>query len=334
MSEMCYYPYGEARYGTAPTDFRFTGQRHEAGLGLYDYGARYYDPALGRFIQADTIVPGAASGAGGGAATLGYDSNTRLTPLTVNLGEFAAQVNDENREVLQFGAFFQWSSKTRQQHNVPMGPANPQALNRYSYALNNPLRYVDPTGHYLVNNIDVDLTAEQVQALLGDIDLCLDIINLLENGVIAVDSASWVSEVAGTLGISAQSLISDPAVLLRVATWTGLVGPGLVIGGAIGIGGSNSIANAKDDLNDLRYILAMASNAGKQGVHLRMGTNLAYWGIEVNGQEAVGHWNLPLGVPGMLFSRGQANLMPALANLWWHFGYQSGYTVYLPLVQR
>ncbi|WP_081752724.1 hypothetical protein [Kallotenue papyrolyticum] len=27
------------------------------------------------------------------------------------------------------------------------GPRNPQALNRYSYVLNNPIRYVDPTGH-------------------------------------------------------------------------------------------------------------------------------------------------------------------------------------------
>jgi RHS repeat-associated protein len=26
---------------------------------------------------------------------------------------------------------------------------NPQALNRYSYVLNNPLRYTDPTGHYM-----------------------------------------------------------------------------------------------------------------------------------------------------------------------------------------
>jgi len=26
-------------------------------------------------------------------------------------------------------------------------PGNPQALNRYAYALNNPLRYTDPTGH-------------------------------------------------------------------------------------------------------------------------------------------------------------------------------------------
>jgi RHS repeat-associated protein len=133
--------------GATPTDFGFTGQRRDASTGLMYYRACYYDSTLGRFISADAIVPGAASGAGGGVTTLGYDRNTRLTPLTVNLGEFAEQIGAENREVLRFGAFFQWDGETRQEHNVPMGPANPQALNRYSYVLNNPLRYVDPTGH-------------------------------------------------------------------------------------------------------------------------------------------------------------------------------------------
>ncbi|MBN2006649.1 MAG: RHS repeat-associated core domain-containing protein, partial [Anaerolineae bacterium] len=76
-------PFGEVRYGDAPTDRRFTGQREEAGIGLYDYGARFYSAALGRFISADTIVPGIDS----------------------------------------------------------------QALNRYTYVLNNPLRYRDPSGH-------------------------------------------------------------------------------------------------------------------------------------------------------------------------------------------
>ncbi|MBC7251753.1 MAG: RHS repeat-associated core domain-containing protein, partial [Anaerolineae bacterium] len=54
-----YYPYGEVRWreGTLPTDFTFTGQRVEAGLGLLDYRARFYNPVLGRFVSADTVVP-------------------------------------------------------------------------------------------------------------------------------------------------------------------------------------------------------------------------------------------------------------------------------------
>jgi len=58
VSAMRYTPFGETRFGDAPTDRRFTGQREEAGIGLYDYGARFYSASLGRFISADTIVPG------------------------------------------------------------------------------------------------------------------------------------------------------------------------------------------------------------------------------------------------------------------------------------
>lgn len=86
VGEQRYYPYGETRLTTGSmfTDKLFTGQREMTGLGIYNYGARFYSPKLGRFISADTIVP---------------------------------------------------------------GYSNPQALNRFSYVLNNPLRYTDPTGH-------------------------------------------------------------------------------------------------------------------------------------------------------------------------------------------
>ncbi len=80
-----YYPYGDRweSQGDLGTDKLFTGQRLD-DTGLYYYGARYYDPTIGRFIRADTIVQN----------------------------------------------FF-----------------NPQALNRFSYVANNPLKYIDPTGH-------------------------------------------------------------------------------------------------------------------------------------------------------------------------------------------
>ena len=86
LGEQRYYPFGETRLttGTIFTDRLFTGQREMAGLGIYHYQARFYSPKLGRFLSADTIVP---------------------------------------------------------------GYANPQNLNRYSYVINNPLLYVDPTGH-------------------------------------------------------------------------------------------------------------------------------------------------------------------------------------------
>jgi len=67
-------------------NYTFTGQEEDGEVGLYNYGARLYDPELGRFISPDSIVP---------------------------------------------------------------DPGDLQALNRYSYCLNNPLIYVDPSGEYI-----------------------------------------------------------------------------------------------------------------------------------------------------------------------------------------
>ena len=59
-AEQRYYPWGGTRWPDnplTPTARRYTGQIEDAAIGLYFYNARYYDPALGRFLQADTIVP-------------------------------------------------------------------------------------------------------------------------------------------------------------------------------------------------------------------------------------------------------------------------------------
>ena len=44
-----------------PISNRYTGQIEDDETGLYYYGARYYDPQLGRFIQPDTEVPSASN---------------------------------------------------------------------------------------------------------------------------------------------------------------------------------------------------------------------------------------------------------------------------------
>jgi RHS repeat-associated protein len=67
-----YFPFGTYRYGTSPdqqmgtydydttfpnANYTFTDQEDDDETGLYNYKARLYDPQLGRFISADTIVP-------------------------------------------------------------------------------------------------------------------------------------------------------------------------------------------------------------------------------------------------------------------------------------
>ncbi|MFH0828954.1 MAG: RHS repeat-associated core domain-containing protein [Candidatus Kerfeldbacteria bacterium] len=86
-----YMPFGGITNDTnTGTDYKYNGKELDTEMGLYYYGARYYDPALGRFMAADSLVPN------------WYD---------------------------------------------------PQSLNRYSYTLNNPIRFTDPTGHSAADTV-------------------------------------------------------------------------------------------------------------------------------------------------------------------------------------
>jgi RHS repeat-associated protein len=82
VERIAYRPYGDAPAGTAK--YRYTSKELDAETGLYFYGARYYNPVLGRFISPDPI-----------------------------------------------GARFE----------------DPQTLNRYAYARNNPVFFNDPSGY-------------------------------------------------------------------------------------------------------------------------------------------------------------------------------------------
>jgi len=59
VTELRYMPYGDTRYngGGQKTNYRYTGQRWDQGHGLYWYNSRWFDPLIGRFLQADSIVP-------------------------------------------------------------------------------------------------------------------------------------------------------------------------------------------------------------------------------------------------------------------------------------
>jgi len=47
-----------ASNGTTPTNYTYTGQYSNMGdFGLMFYNARWYDPSIGRFAQADTLIP-------------------------------------------------------------------------------------------------------------------------------------------------------------------------------------------------------------------------------------------------------------------------------------
>lgn len=117
------------------TNLNYTGQRLDDS-GLLYYHARYYNPAIGRFISADSVVPGNAAGEMDGIA---------LRPLTVDFHEsgFVSTLNQENQQPF----WFQMSDKQRQDVGDPWGPTNPQSLNRYSYVLNNTMHWTDPSGH-------------------------------------------------------------------------------------------------------------------------------------------------------------------------------------------
>jgi RHS repeat-associated protein len=62
-TEYRYTAWGEDRYtyiatSTVQTAYQYTGQRNDDMGGLLYYNARWYDPSLSRFAQADTIIPG------------------------------------------------------------------------------------------------------------------------------------------------------------------------------------------------------------------------------------------------------------------------------------
>jgi RHS repeat-associated protein len=65
IAEQRYTAWGETRYdsGESQTKYQYTGQySYVTDFGLHFYNARWYDSSIGRFAQADSIVPGGSQG--------------------------------------------------------------------------------------------------------------------------------------------------------------------------------------------------------------------------------------------------------------------------------
>jgi RHS repeat-associated protein len=116
-----YTPYGEvwiekrnAEANGLDIPYRFTGKERDEETGLYYYGARYLDGKASMWL-----------------------------PVDLALGEYQpeAPVNDEARE--------------RNGKLPGMGGVfNTVNLHLYHYAGNNPVKYTDPDGKFLINNVD------------------------------------------------------------------------------------------------------------------------------------------------------------------------------------
>ena len=176
ISGVKFSAFGETLSGSVPTDKLFTGQRKD-GTGLYYYGARYYDPGIGRFLSADTVVPQNPQAGNEIIGTLTVSSSGPIPrPLNTNQGQ--SQMNYD-----------------------------PQCLNRYSYVLNNPLKYVDSNGQnpigaivgaigwfvaYTVLGAMVGLTVFNVQAIftrpsMYDPQTTKDALRYALSGAVAID---------------------------------------------------------------------------------------------------------------------------------------------------
>lgn len=77
-------PFGGVRYqtGQLPTDRGYAGQTRDAATGLAHYQARYYLAELGRFIAADTWVPGPGGSQNFNRLAYARNNPLRYTDLT------------------------------------------------------------------------------------------------------------------------------------------------------------------------------------------------------------------------------------------------------------
>ena len=186
-----FYPFGRVQTASPQANFqvsrRFTGQVFDSESGLYYFNKRYYDPELGRFTQANTVI---------------------------------------------------------------QDLANPQSYNRYSYCINDPLRYTDPTG--------LDYWSDVGGMYMGYYDAGASLVTGMAHMIAyPINSAQGVGYAATHLRATGTAIANGVA-----ADWnSGARGQGKVLGDVFLAAGMAAAPAA--ELGNLSKINRVASIGGK-----------------------------------------------------------------------
>jgi RHS repeat-associated protein len=199
-------------------NYTFTGQEEDEEIGLYNYNARLYDPVLGRFISADSIVP---------------------------------------------------------------DPGDLQALNRYSYCLNNPLIYTDPSGNFFILDDAVEIGI-LIGAALGASTSAITGGNIWQGALTGAISGGFFAWAGSTIEILNAGLAAygglPSVVQVGLHAAAGTISGGInaaITGGDIGMGALTGGISG-----------GMAEGLGGYIPHV--GNKYADFGIQLGGHALIG----------------------------------------------
>jgi hypothetical protein len=170
---------------------------------------------------------------------------------------------------------------------VPV-PGDPQALNRYAYARNNPLRYTDPTGYSFWSKFFGAIAAAFTFVFTGNFMLAAGVFGAVDGGISAYQAgAGWSGAfMAAGIGFTAGYIGAGVGAGVSEAAGGGWFGGS--IGGAVGGATAGSIAAALsgDDIG-LRAAAGAASGAFLGGTY-NVSLPVAMLGSAVVGAVAAG----------------------------------------------